>query len=83
MRHLPQADVFTVGCLSIKKAKRAKPYQQIPDPWHPGEFIWKSEPNFCCEKCWEEKVDCTATTEKRRKKLDPKTFVPILTVEIK
>jgi hypothetical protein len=41
------------------------------------------EPNWCCEKCWETKVDETARTEKRRKKLDPKTFVPILTVEIK
>jgi len=66
-----------------KKAKRAKPYQRIPDHWHLGEFIWKSQPNFCCERCWEEKVDETAKTERRRKKLDPKTFVPILTVKIK
>jgi hypothetical protein len=54
----------------------------FPTPWHPGEFIWKSEPNFCCEQCWESKVDETARTEKRRKKLDPKTFVPIITVEV-
>jgi hypothetical protein len=66
-----------------RKAKPVKPLTYIPDPWYPGEFIVKSEPNFCCEQCWETKIDCTAATEKRRKKLDPKTFVPILTVEIK
>jgi hypothetical protein len=50
---------------------------------YPYRIAKKAELNYCCEKCWETKVDETARTEKRRKRLDPKTFVPILTVEIK
>ena len=50
---------------------------------YPYRIAKKGESNYCCEKYWETKIDETARTEKRRKRLEPKTFVPILTVEIK
>jgi hypothetical protein len=49
---------------------------------YPYRIAKKGELNYCCEKCWETKVDCTAATEKRRRKLDSKTFVPIFTIHL-
>jgi hypothetical protein len=49
---------------------------------YPFRIAKKGELNRCCEHCWEAFVDEADATYKRRLKLDPKKFVPILTVEV-